>query len=119
MDFNDNKPIYKQIVDYCFGCIISRLWRPGEKIPSVREMSAAMTVNTHTVLNAFEYLQTHDIIYPRRGMGFFLVDDAAVRVAAVRRQQFFDETLPHLAAEMRMLGLSAEDLLRHLPDDLK
>ena len=119
MDFNDNKPIYKQIVDYCFGCIMTGLWPPGERIPSVREMAVAMTVNTHTVLKAFEYLQAHDIIRPRRGMGFFLSDDAPERVTETRRQQFFEETLPVVFQEMRMLGLNASDLVPRIPDDLR
>ena len=115
MDFNDNKPIYKQIVDYCFGCIMTGAWPPGQRIPSVRELAVAMTVNTHTVLKAFEYMQAHEVIYPRRGMGYFLADDAQERVTQTRRQQFFEETLPKVIEEMQMLNLTAPDILPHLP----
>ena len=48
MDFKTDKPIYRQIVDYCFACILTRKWLPGEKVPSVREMALQMAVNTHT-----------------------------------------------------------------------
>lgn len=119
MNFNNNKPIYRQIIDYCFGCILSGGWIADEKIPSVRELAMRLAVNSHTVLKAFEYLQTHDIIYPRRGMGYYLTPDAAERVTATRRQDFYNETLPALFDEMRMLGISASDLMQHFPDNLK
>lgn len=111
MDFKDNKPIYRQIIDYCFGCILSGSWVPEQKIPSVRELALLMQVNTHTVLKAFEYLQAHDIIYPRRGMGFYLSSHAPESVNATRRQEFFDETLTEMFAEMRMLGIDIGDVV--------
>ena len=49
---------------------------PGEKIPSVRELAVGMGVNSHTVLKAFDELQQQGLITPRRGMGFFLADNA-------------------------------------------
>lgn len=110
MEFKDNTPIYRQIIDYCFGCVLSGAWKPDEKIPSVREMAVSMAVNTHTVLKAFEYLQLHDIIYPKRGMGFYLSANAPMHVNSTRRQEFFEEKLCDVFKEMRMLGISMEDV---------
>ena len=70
MDFKTNKPIYQQIVDFCFSKILTREWTAGERIVSVRELSTQLAVNSRTVLKAYEYLQAEDIIYPERGMGF-------------------------------------------------
>ncbi len=50
MEFKPDKPIYRQIIDYAFGCILSGGWRPGEKVPSVRELAVELAVNSHTVL---------------------------------------------------------------------
>lgn len=111
MDFNNNKPIYRQIVDYSFTLIISGVWRPGERVPSVRELAAELAVNTHTVLKAYEYLQAEEIIYPRRGMGFFLAEDAAEHVNLARRKDFFDSTLKELFREMDLLGISIDDVV--------
>ncbi|MCM1520926.1 MAG: GntR family transcriptional regulator [Lachnoclostridium sp.] len=111
MDFNNNKPIYRQIVDYSFTLIISGKWLPGERVPSVRELAAELAVNSHTVLKAYEYLQTEGIIYPRRGMGFYLADDAASRVNDARRRDFFDNTLTTLFREMELLGISIDDIV--------
>ena len=110
MDFKDNKPIYRQIIDYCFACIMSGAWSPDCRIPSVRELAVGMAVNTHTVLKAFEYLQDHGIIYPRRGMGVFLAADAKENVNLTRREEFFSDTLTDLFREMKMLGIGIDEI---------
>lgn len=115
MNFNTDKPIYRQIIDYSFGCILSGAWQPEEKVPSVRDLAVQMAVNTHTVLKAFEFLQQHAIIAPRRGMGYFLAADARERVEATRREEFFTTTLPALFREMKMLGISIDDIATHYP----
>lgn len=114
MEFSANKPIYRQIIDYCFGKILTGVWLPGEKVSSVREMSVELAVNTHTVLKAYEYLQERGIIISKRGMGFFLSADAPGVVNAIRREEFYNETLPQMAREMRLLGITADDLISHL-----
>ena len=73
-------------------------------------MAVSMAVNTHTVLKAFEYLQLHDIIYPKRGMGFYLSANAPVQVNSTRRQEFFEEKLRDVFKEMRMLGIGMDDV---------
>lgn len=113
MDFKTDRPIYQQIVDYCYTCILSGVWSPEEKIPSVRELAMALSVNTHTVLKALETLQTTEIITPRRGLGFFLAPDAPGRVMQARRREFFDTTLAELFREMEMLGVSIDDVVAY------
>lgn len=114
MEFSDNKPIYRQIVDYAFNNIIDDRWHSGEKIPSVRELAAELGVNTRTVLKAMEDLQDLNIIEPRRGMGFILVSNAAEIVIDARKKEFFDKTLPAIRDEMSRLGISVEELYNHL-----
>ncbi len=113
MEFNDNKPIYRQIVDYAFNRIIEGEWPPGEKIPSVRELAADLGVNTRTVLKAMEDLQDTNVIEPRRGMGFMLAADTSSKVTEARRREFFEVTLPAMAEEMRRLGITPEEVFQH------
>ncbi len=111
MDFKSDRPIYRQIVDYCFNCILSEAWTAGERIPSVRELALAMSVNTHTVLKAYEFLQLHNIIESRRGMGYYLCLDAPVKVNATRREDFFETDAPNLFQQMNLLGISLDELV--------
>lgn len=114
MEFSDHKPIYRQIVDYSVGRILTGAWLPGERVPSVRELAVELAVNTHTVLKAFEFLQDEGIIVPRRGMGFYLSANALEEVNSLRRREFFETTLPALRAEMELLGITPDELISHL-----
>lgn len=119
MEFKNDIPIYRQIVDYAYSRILQGEWRAGERVPSVRELSAQMAVNTHTVLKAYEYLETHGIIEARRGMGFYATADAAERVEADRREHFFNETLADLFSRMDLLGIGIDEIVeqyRHRED---
>lgn len=111
MEFNDNKPIYRQIVDYAFNRILSGIWHPGSMIPSVRELTADLGVNSRTVLKAFDELQALGVIEPRRGMGFLLSSDAHARVLEARKREFFDNAMPAIISEMKLLGISAADIM--------
>ncbi|MDE6651229.1 MAG: GntR family transcriptional regulator [Paramuribaculum sp.] len=111
MNFKSDRPIYRQIVDYCFNCILSDAWKAGERVPSVRELALSMSVNTHTVLKAYEYLQNHYIIESRRGMGFYLCADAREKVNFTRREDFFESVVPDLFQQMSLLGISLEELI--------
>lgn len=112
MEFKSDRPIYRQIVDYCFVCILSGAWREGERVRSVREMSVEMSVNTHTVLKAYDFLQAHGIIEARRGMGYFLCEDARRQVNRTRKEDSFNNSAPELFAQMDLLGITEEDLVR-------
>lgn len=114
MDFSQNKPIYKQIIDYAFAKILNGEWQPGQRVASVRELAVEMTVNTNTVLKAYESMQNDGIIYPRRGMGYYLSEDARAGVEKAKRNEFFATTLPSLKQEMELLGIPPEELLSHL-----
>ncbi len=111
MNFRSDTPIYLQIANWCFTCIATGQWVPDERIPSVRELAVALSVNTHTVLKALEYLQKHDIIAPRRGLGYFLASDAKEMVSTARKEQFFTDTLPEVFKEMNLLGINIDEVV--------
>ncbi|MCM1029295.1 MAG: GntR family transcriptional regulator [Pseudoflavonifractor sp.] len=116
MDINQQtgRPIYLRIVDDAMNRILTDEWLPDRRIPSVRELSVELGVNTHTVLKAFDILADEGIIISRRGMGYFLADDARERVGALRRREFYETTLPGLASSMNALGVTMADLAGHL-----
>lgn len=110
MEFNENKPIYRQILDYAFQCILSGTWHPGEMIPSVRELTSELGVNNRTVLKALDELQNLHAIESRRGMGFLLAKDGVERVRKEKQREFFEKTLPEFIDEMRILGIPSEEV---------
>ncbi|MDE6022205.1 MAG: GntR family transcriptional regulator [Muribaculaceae bacterium] len=110
IEFNDNKPIYRQILDYAFNRILKGSWKPGEMIPSVRELTSQLGVNNRTVLKALDELQALKVIEPKRGLGFLLAMNGADIVREEKRREFFEKTIPEIISEMRSLGITPEEV---------
>ncbi len=73
MEFENNRrAIYLQIADKIMDDIMAGLHPVEERIPSVREYAAMVEVNANTVMRAYDYLTREEIIFNRRGIGFFV-----------------------------------------------
>lgn len=110
MNFNENKPIYIQISDYFCDQILSDKWKPGDRIPSVREVAVQMEVNPNTAIRAFHTLQEEGVIYNQRGVGYFVDEGAEKIVKEKRKKEFIQQKLPLLFKEIDLLGISFQDL---------
>lgn len=117
MDFKADKPIFRQIVDLCHSRILAGDWPPGARIPSIRELAVEFAVNNRTVLSAFEEMQSEGIIAPRRGMGYYLDENAPAIVMDIKRSDFFDTTLRQLRHTMRELGITPDEVAAYLKDN--
>jgi len=111
MDFNVNLPIYLQIADYVCDKILLRLWLPNEKIPSIRELAIELEVTHNTVLRTFEHLQNKNIIYTKRGMGYFVEQNALSLLNSSKKEQFLKEELPSLFHKMNIIGFEIDELV--------
>lgn len=111
MEFKSNRPIYLQIMDYCYTRILTGQWQAAGKIPSVRELAVTLSVNVNTILKAYEGLEKEGVIYTRRGLGYFLSDDATGRARQLQRQEFFNDTLPQMFSTMDSLDISIDEII--------
>ena len=110
MRFKDNKAIYLQIADFICDDILQGKLLEDERIPSVREYAAAVEVNANTCARAYDWLQGQDIIYTKRGLGYFVCNGAKPAILKMKRQEFLTETLPEVASKMISLDISIEEL---------
>lgn len=109
-DFRQDKAIYLQMAERICDDIISGKYAPGERIPSVRELAVYLGVNANTAVRAYENLSAQGIIQTRRGLGFFVTEDAKDRIMQARRLRFMDDTLPEVFRQMQMLDIPVETL---------
>ncbi len=72
LDFKNPRPIYEQIKDKIKGLVINGVMKPGEKIPSVRELAQMLTINPNTIQKAYKDLESEGIIYSVQGKGNFI-----------------------------------------------
>jgi DNA-binding transcriptional regulator YhcF (GntR family) len=110
MEFTDNKAIYLQIAEYVCERILLGKWKVEEKVPSVREMAVDLEVNPNTVMRTYDLLQNKNIINNKRGIGFFLAEDAVANVRNYRKSQFMNDELPAFFRNLYLLNIGFDEL---------
>ena len=74
MTFSNDKPIYIQMADRLCDEILSGVYQDDDRIPSVREYAVLLEVNTNTAVKAYDELARANIIYNKRGLGYFVTN---------------------------------------------
>lgn len=75
--FNNTEPIYQQIINYFLHAVARQEYKPGEKLPSVRELAALFKVNPNTIVRVYQVLEQDGYLEKHRGLGTFLSEDSA------------------------------------------
>ena len=114
MEYNEHKPIYLQNVDLMQENILRGDWREEERIPSVREMGAMVGVNPNTIVRSYQLLESQEIIYNKRGLGYFVKEGAVSRINDNVKNEFIANELPQFKAKARMLGITKDELVELL-----
>lgn len=112
MKFRDNQSIYLQIAERICDEILDNKFPPGERIPSIREYAAMVEVNANTVVRSYEWLQQHEIIFNKRGIGYYVSPDGKNRIREMRRVRFFEDELPLFFNRLYTLGISIDEIDR-------
>jgi len=110
MEFNQTQAIYLQIGDYICEQILLERWNESDRILSVRELGVALQVNPNTVMRTYDFLQNNEIIFNKRGVGYFVANQAKEKIIAYRRELFLEKELPVFFKNMNLLGMKIEDL---------
>ncbi len=110
MTFTNDKAIYIQMADRLCDEILAGKYKDDDRIPSVREYAVLLEVNTNTAVKAYDELSRQNIIYNKRGLGYFVSPGAREQILAERRRDFIDNKLPDLFREMKLLGIKREDV---------
>ena len=109
MDFKETQAIYLQIGEYVCEQILVGRWAEGERLLSVREMGVALEVNPNTVMRTYDFLQNREIIFNKRGVGYFVAEDARKKITEYRKTQFMEQDLPLVFKNMKLLGMDLND----------
>ena len=119
MKFKESKPIYLQIADRICDEILQGKYKEEERIPSVREYASTVEVNANTVVRSFDYLQGQDIIYNKRGLGYFVNTGARERILELRKEVFLRDELPEFFRQIKTLDIPLKDVEKMYSDYLK
>ena len=90
--------------------ILAGTYQEDDRIPSVREYAVLLQVNTNTAVKAYDELARANVIYNKRGLGYFVSPGAKEQILTERRRDFMDNRLPELFRQMRLLGIGIEEV---------
>lgn len=110
IDYKSTKGIFQQLADTLSHRILEGKLQPGERVPSVRDLAEEFEVNRNTLLRTYTLLNEAGIIENKRGVGFFVADDAVERIRTQEKAEFFNEELPVFINKVRILKLTKDDL---------
>ncbi|WP_062105783.1 GntR family transcriptional regulator [Bacillus niameyensis] len=116
-DFEASKPIYLQIVDQVFQKIARGEIKPGEKLPSVREMAIQSGVNPNTIQRSYTEMERMGIVETKRGQGSFVIESESIVHELQRSMQ--REIIEQFVSNMEELGFSKEQMMKGLESYLK
>lgn len=111
-DISSEKSVYLQLIDIIKQKIMSGEYRPGQRLPSVRELAADAAVNPNTMQRALTELEREGLLYTQRTSGRFVSEDAGMIDGL--RMTGAEQKAKEFYLEMIQTGLSADEIRRLL-----
>ncbi len=111
-DWHNNAPIYRQLKDRIVGMVLDGLLKPGDALPSVRQIAADFQLNPITVIQAYQELADATLVEKRRGIGMYVTDGAREKLLVSERERFLSEEWPPLLERIQRLGMNLKELMQ-------
>lgn len=112
IDFGTRTPIYEQIVLEVERLVTKEVLKPGEQIPSIRELALTLSVNPNTIKKAYDILEAKNIIVSKSTKGTFITDN--IKKAKNDKIDDLIKKIREDLKELESLGLSKEEIFKKL-----
>jgi GntR family transcriptional regulator len=112
IQWSDGAPIYRQLKERVIAMMLDGHLKPGDALPSVRQVAAEYQLNPITVSRAYQELADEALVEKRRGLGMYVTEEASKKLLGNERERFLTEEWPQVLERIRLLGLTPEELLR-------
>ena len=112
----DNKsgvPYYRQIIEQVKYAISRRELRPGDRLPTVRQLAVDLSVNPNTVIRAYREMEIEGVLETQQGSGTY-VGSKEPEIDELEKQRMLDQILTDLLARASSYGLTLEDVTEGL-----
>lgn len=111
IQWSDGAPIYRQLKDRVIAMMLDGTIKPGDALPSVRQVAAEYQLNPITVSRAYQELADENLVEKRRGLGMFMTEEAGLKLRGNERERFLNEEWPPVLERIQRLGLTLQDLM--------
>ncbi len=109
---HDSTPMYEQIMEQITTKVMAGDWRPGQSLPSIRELASASSVSVITVKRAYLELERAGVIVTRQGKGSFVAETQDLAKQLVRDE--FDAHLMGMVGAAHKLGMGGKEVVEHV-----
>lgn len=109
---HDSTPMYEQIMEQITAKVMAGDWRPGQSLPSIRELASASSVSVITVKRAYLELERAGVIVTRQGKGSFVAETQDLAKQLVRDE--FDAHLMGMVGAAHKLGMGEREVVEHV-----
>lgn len=113
-EFNDETPIYLQIMEQIKAQIAADIWKPGDKLPSVRDLAIEAQVNPNTMQKALTELERAGLLYSQRTAGRFVSDSIEGR--SILKNELVENYLKNFLQNMSKIGYTREETITLLQE---
>ena len=110
--FDNNIPIYIQVLEYMKIYLISGVFKCGEKLPSVREFATTFKVNPNTMQKALAELENMELIYTERTNGKYVTENK--KVIDKLKDEYAITLAKSYLSGMKKIGLGKADSIKYL-----
>jgi|SRR5688500_19055680 GntR family transcriptional regulator len=111
IQWSDGAPIYRQLKERVIAMMLDGVLKPGDALPSVRQVAAEYQLNPITVSRAYQELADEALVEKRRGLGMYVTEEAAKKLLFNERERFLREEWPLVLERIMRLGLTPQELL--------
>jgi len=108
--FDNNTPIYMQVMDMIKKQIVSNELQSGDRLPSVRELAIRLKVNPNTIQRTYQELERDGIAETQRGLGRYVTDDK--QRTQLLKDEMCQDIIQNFIKEMRALGFTDDRIIR-------
>ena len=116
IQWSDGAPIYRQLKERVIAMMLDGILKPGDALPSVRQVAAEYQLNPITVSRAYQELADEALVEKRRGLGMYVTEEASKKLLVNERDRFLTEEWPLVLERIMRLGLSVEELFNASSD---
>ena len=106
IQWSDGAPIYRQLKERVVAMLLDGLLKPGDALPSVRQVAAEYQLNPITVSRAYQELADEALVEKRRGLGMYVTEGASEKLLASERERFLRDEWPLVLERIQRLGLN-------------
>ena len=111
-ELNTDKPVYLQLVEQIQAGIISGKYKPGDKLPSVRDLATQATVNPNTMQRAMTELERDGLVYSNRTIGRFITSDE--ELIAQLKKRYITQLVQEFLDKMKLLNIELNEIFSYI-----